>query len=80
MMAAKVMDVIARLPDCDGQAELTQSPRTLRALREPEDHKRQCQLTPRENGGCSKVAQNSDVRVSRCLDTSCKTQVAEIIG
>ena len=62
MMAAKVVDATARLPD-DGQAaDANISPH------------------PGKTGGCSKVAQKSEVRMSRCLDTSSKTQMAEIMG
>ena len=63
MTAAKVMDVIPRLPDCDGQAADAISA-----------------YSQLKNGGCSKVAQNSEVRMSGCLDTSSKTQMAEITG
>ena len=31
-------------------------------------------------GGCSQIAQNSQIRMSRCLDTSPTTQMAEILG
>ena len=62
MTAAKVMDVIARLPDCAGQA----------ADAVPA-------YTP-ENEGRSKIAQNSEVRMSRWMDTSSTTQISEILG
>ena len=63
MTAAKVMDVIARLPDCDGQAADAASVHTRSKI-----------------GGCYQIAQNSPVRMSRCLDTSSTTQMAEIMG
>ena len=44
------MDVIVRLPDCDGQAADA-------------------------DGGCSQIAQNSQVSMSRHMDTSSTTQV-----
>ena len=59
MIAAKVMDVIAGLPDCDGQAADSVSAYT--------------------QGGRSQMAQNSKVRMSRCLDTSSTTQMAKIM-
>ena len=47
MTAAKVMDAIARLPDCDGQSS-----------------RRRVSIHSWKNGGRSKIAQNSKVRVS----------------
>ena len=63
MTAAEVMDVIARLPDCDGQ-EL---------LHSVSPH-------PSKIGGRSQTAQNSWVWMSRHMDTSSTTQMAEILG
>ena len=57
MTAAKVMDVIAKLPDY-GQATDTVS------------------AYWGKNGGCSKMAQNSKVRMSTYMDTSSTTQMA----
>ena len=37
-------------------------------------------LHPGKIGGCSKIAQNSEIRKSRCLDTSSTTQMAKIMG
>ena len=53
------MDVIARSPDCAGQAADAVSA-----------------YTQSQNGGRSKVAENSKVRVSRYMDTSSTTPVA----
>ena len=58
MTAAKVVDVVARLFDCDGQA----------------------QYPPFPIGGRSQIAQNSKVRMTRQIDTSSTTQMAEILG
>ena len=57
MTAAKVMDVLARLPDCDGFC-----------------------LHPSKIGGRSQIAQNSKIRMSRRMDTSSTTHMAEILG
>ena len=53
MNAAKVMDVIARLPDCDG----------------PSCRRSTCTHTQVKLGGCSQIAQNPKVRMSRQMDT-----------
>ena len=50
--AAKMMDVIAKLPDC--------------AI----SRRRSISLHTSQNGGRSKVAENSKVRMSRCMHTS----------
>ena len=62
MTAAKVIDVIARLPNCDGQAVDAASA-----------------YTQEKNVGCSQIAQNSKVKVSRYVDTSTKKQMAQIM-
>ena len=56
MTATKVMDIIAKYKDCEGQASDTVSVYTER---------------------CSKIAENSEVRMSRRMDTSSKTQMTE---
>ena len=56
----KVMDVIARQPDFDGQAADALSAVYL-------------------GGGCSQIAQNSNNRMSWCVDTSSTPQVAKIM-
>ena len=58
MTAAKIMDIISRLPGCDGQ---------------PADAVSAC---TQENGRCSQIIENSQIGVSRHLDSSTKTQVA----
>ena len=63
MTAAKIMDVIARLPSCDGQAADAVF----------------C-LHPDKIGGCFKNAQNSEIRMSRCLDTSSTALMAKTMG
>ena len=63
MAAAKVVDVIVRRPDCDGQAA---------------DAISAC--TPTKTRRCSKVAQNSEVRVSRHMDTCSTTQICRNHG
>ena len=63
MTAAKRMDVIGRLPNCDGQAADAISAYTQVKI-----------------GGRSKIAQNSEVRMSIFLDTSSTTQMAKIMG
>ena len=55
MAAAKVMDIIFRLPGCARQGA-------------------------DKDGGRSQIAQNSKVRMSRRMDTSSTTQMAEIMG
>ena len=62
MTAAKVMDVIARLPDCDGHAADAVSAYIQVKMED-----------------ASKIAQNSNVRMSRYLDKSTRTQVAKIM-
>ena len=56
MTAEKIMDVVARLPGCDGQAADAVSACTQVKIEE-----------------CSKIAQNSRIGMSRCLDTSSTT-------
>ena len=56
MTAAKVMDIISRLPGCDGQA-----------------------AHPSKNGRCSQIIENSKIGVSRHLDSSTTTQMAQIM-
>ena len=63
MTAAKVEDVTARSPDCDGQAADAVSAYTRVKLE-----------------GRSQNAQNSEVRMSRRMDTSSTTRMAKIIG
>ena len=60
MTAAKVMDIISRLPGCAGQE--MQYPPTLR-----------------QNGRCTKISENSKLRMSRYLDLSTTTQLAQIM-
>ena len=55
MTAAQVLDVVARLPDCDGQAADAVSAYTDKI------------------GGRSQIAQNSQVKMSRHMDTSFTT-------
>ena len=62
MTAAKVMDIISRLPGCAGHAADAVST-----------------YTQVKHGGCSKVVQNSKVRMSRHVDTSSTTQMAKIL-
>ena len=57
--AAKVMDIISRLPGCAADAV---SP-----------------YTPGQKGRCTDVIENYEVRMSRYLATSTKTQMAEIM-
>ena len=64
MTAAKVMDVIARLPDCDGQAADAISAYTQVKM---EDAPRLL-IIPN-----SETTKNSNIRISGCLDTSSKT-------
>ena len=37
-------------------------------------------LHPGKIGGCSKIAQNSEIRMSRCLETSSTTHMAKFMG
>ena len=59
MTAAKVMDIISRLPGCDGQAADAVSA-----------------YTQVKNGRCSKTIENSQIGMSRHLDSSTTTQMA----
>ena len=59
MTAAKIMDIISRLPGCDGKAADAVSA-----------------YTPSKNGRCSKIIENSQIGVSRHLDSSITTQMA----
>ena len=61
MTAAKVMDIISRLPGCDGQA-----PDEVSAFTQVKNGRRD-------------VIENSKVRMSRYLNTSTKTQTAQIM-
>ena len=63
MTAAKVMDVISRLPDCDGQAADAISAYTQVKL----------EAAPRS-------LKNRKIGMSRNMDTSPKTQMAQIVG
>ena len=63
MTAAKIMDIISRLPGCDGQAADAVS----------------AYLYPSENGRCSRIVENSKIGVSRHLDSSTTTQMAKIM-
>ena len=63
MTAAKIMDIISRLPGCDGQAADAVS----------------AYLYPSENGRCSQIIEKSKIGVSRHLDSSTTTQMAEIM-
>ena len=62
MTAAKVMDIISRLPGCDGQAADAVSA-----------------YTKVKNGRCSQIIENSQIVVSRHLDSSTTTQMAKIM-
>ena len=62
MTAAKVMDIISRLPGCAGQAADAVSV-----------------YTQVKNGRCTEAIENSKVRMSRYLDTSTETQMAQIM-
>ena len=62
MTAANIMDIISRLPGCDGQAADAVSG-----------------LYPSENGRCSQIIENSQIGVSRHLDSSTTTQMAKIM-
>ena len=61
--AAKVMDIIAWLPGCAGQAADAVSA-----------------YTQVKNGRCSKIIEIPKVRMSRYLDTSAKTRMAQNHG
>ena len=63
MTAAKVMDIISRLLDCDGQAADAVSAYT------------QVKMERR----CSQIIENSKIGVSRHLDSSTTTQMAKIM-
>ena len=63
MTAAKVMDIISRLPGCDEQAADAVSA-----------------YTQVKNGRCSKIIEHSRIGVSRHLDSSTTTQMANILG
>ena len=63
MTVAKLMDVIARRPHCDGQAADAASAHTQ--IKIEDTHQ---------------IAQNSKVRMSRYMDTSSTTQMAQILG
>ena len=60
MTAAKVMDIISRLPGCAGQAADAVSA-----------------YTQVKNGRCSQIIQNSKIGMSRQMDSSTTTQMAE---
>ena len=60
MTAAKIMDIISRLPGCDGQAADAVSAYT-------------------QNGRCSQIIENSQIGVSRHLDSFTTTQMANIM-
>ena len=62
MTAAKVMDVISRLPGCDGQAADAVSA-----------------YTQSENGRCPQIIENSEMGMSRHLDLSTTTHMAQIM-
>ena len=62
MTAAKVMDIISRLPGCDGQAADAISAYTQVKMED-----------------AHKLFGNSKVGLSRYLDTSTKTKMAEIM-
>ena len=62
MTAAKIMDIISRLPGCDGQSS-----------------RRSIGLYPSENGRSSQIIKNSQIGVSRHLDSSTTTQMAKIM-
>ena len=63
MTAAKIMDIISRLPGCDGQAADAVS----------------AYIYPSKNGRCSQIIENSKIGVSRHLDSSTTTQMAKIM-
>ena len=59
MTAARIMDIISRLPGCAGQAADAVSA-----------------YTQVKNGRCSKIIENSQIGMSRHLDSSATTQMA----
>ena len=63
MTAAKIMDIISRLPGCDGRAADAVSAYTQEKMED-----------------AHKLLKISKSGMSRCLDTSSTTQMAEIIG
>ena len=62
MTAAKIMDIISRLPGCDGTS-----------------CRRSIGLHPSKNGRSSQIIKSSKIGVSRHLDSSTTTQMAEIM-
>ena len=60
MTAAKVMDIISRLPGCTGQAADAVSAQV-------------------KNGICSKIIENSQIGMSRHLESSTTTQMPKIM-
>ena len=62
MTAAKVMDIMSRLPGCAGQAADAVSA-----------------FTHVKIGRCSKIIENSQIGMSRHLDSSTKTRMAKIM-
>ena len=62
MTAAKIMDIISRLPGCNGHASDAVSA-----------------FFPSENGRYSQIVQKSQIGLSRHLDSSTTTQMAQII-
>ena len=62
MTAAKIMDIISRLPGCDGQAADAVF-----------------SIYPGKNGRCLQIIQNSQIGMSRHLDSSTTTQVTKIM-
>ena len=62
MTAAKIMDIISRLPSCYGQAADAVSA-----------------FSPGKNGRCPQIIENSQIGMSRHLDSSTATQMAKIM-
>ena len=62
MTAAKVLDIISRFPDCDGQAADAVSA-----------------YTQVKKGRCSQIIENSQIGMSRHLDSSTTTQMAQVM-
>ena len=62
MTAAKVMEIISRLPGCAGQAADAVSAYTQVKI-----------------GGCTQIIENSQIGMSRHLDSSTTTQMAQIM-
>ena len=58
MTAAKIMDIISRLPGCAGQAAYAVSA-----------------CTQVKNGRCAKIIENSQIGMSRHLESSTTTQM-----